>query len=135
MSTPAKLFKKPKPIPEDQVSADRLPHLAKGLVRYTLKKVHAAQDTDERSAVLASLLRACARVAERDIALAGAIINRLSIEGIPSIHVHIAADAHRDDELIIQLREALLERFDTDPGSYEFACGKRAEEVWARKTA
>lgn len=138
MTTPAKLFKKPNPISEEEVSADRLPHLAKGLVRYTLKKVHAAQDCAERSDVLAKLLRATARVAERDPTLAGAIINRLPVDGIPSIFLHMAADAHKDDELVKQLREALLAKFpDTCVGACDYtrACDARAKEVWTRKTA
>ncbi len=97
MSTPGKLFKKPNPITEEEVSADQLNHLAKGLVRYALKKVHEAEDVTARSAVLASLLRATARVGERDLLLAGAIINRLPVEGIPALWVHIAAEGHQDD--------------------------------------
>ena len=135
MTTPGKLFKKAEPILEAEVSADQLPHLARGLVRYALKKVHAAQTPDERSDVLAALLRATARVGERDLLLAGAIINRLPVEGIGAIMMHIAADAHRNDPLIEQLREALLEHFGGTGDTYTRECDARAKEVWARKTA
>lgn len=132
MTTPGKLFKKPDPITEEGVSADRLDHLAKGLVRYALKKVREAEDVTARSAVLASLLRATARVGERDLTLAGAIINQLSIEGVPHIQVHIAAISYQDDELIKQLAFALLEAFDGQHDVYEAKCAERAKEVWAR---
>ncbi|HET6496750.1 MAG TPA: hypothetical protein VFH61_15440 [Thermoleophilia bacterium] len=136
MITPGKLFKKPQSIPEDQVSADQLPRLAKGLLRYALKKAHAAQDIDERDNALASFLRATACIGERDLVLAGALINRLPVEGVPMILLHIAAEVNQEDELITQLRDALLAHFPDDgSASYTLACDERAKEVWARKTA
>jgi len=134
VTTPGKLFKKPQPISEEEVSADRLDHLVKGLLRYALKKIHAAQDVDERNEALAALLRATARVGERDLVLAGAIINRLPVEGVPNFHVHVAAGERKDDELIEQLRASLLEQFHNE-SAYSLACDERAKEVWARKTA
>jgi len=134
MTTPAKLFRKPQPIPEAKVSADQLPRLAKGLLRYALKKLHAAQDREDRNSALVGLLRATARIGERDLILAGAVINQLAVEGVSTMAVWLVVDAHREDGLIDQLRRALLERFDDDSG-YERVCNARGRKVWTRKTA